>query len=91
MKQSSTPDHLTRKATIRGMVLPAQWDERFEVTGLLVACRDEREVRVENIESFPGLWSLAQKEALFTGIIRKKGGEEFILLESFTPIDKDRK
>ncbi len=85
MKNSSTPEQNPR-ATIRGMVLPAQWNARFEVTGILVACRDERELRVENLECFPALRSLSQQEAIFTGFIHKKDGVESITLESFTPI-----
>lgn len=87
MQYASMPEH-NRKTTIRGMVLPAQWDDRFQVTGVLVACRDEREVRVENMEKFPDLRHCAQQEAVLTGVIRKKDGKEFILLESFRPLEK---
>ncbi|WP_320176167.1 hypothetical protein [Maridesulfovibrio sp.] len=86
MEKSSTSAQSTT-TTIRGMAIPAQWNARFEVTGILVACRDERELRVENFESFPELRSFSQKEAFFTGIIHKKDGMESILLESFTPIE----
>lgn len=81
MKHTSISDHTSRK-TIRGMVVPAQWDDRFKVIGVLVACRDEREIRVENLESFPILRSLEQQEALFTGLIRESEGRESILIES---------
>lgn len=87
MKNLSTPE-INIRATIRGMVLPAQWNDRYEVTGILVACRDERELRVENLECFPALRTLSQKEAVFTGLIQKKDGVESIILESFTPIEK---
>jgi len=46
MKNSSTSEQ-DIMTTVRGMVLPAQWNDRFEVTGILVACRDERELRVD--------------------------------------------
>lgn len=87
MKNSSTSGQNIR-STIRGMVLPAQWNDRFEVTGILVACRDERELRVENLECFPALRTLSQQEAVFTGLIKEKDGVESIILESFTPIVK---
>lgn len=62
--------------------MPANWDDRFQVTGVLVACHDEREFRVENLESFPVLQTLAQQEAIFTGLIREKDGAESIIIES---------
>jgi len=77
----------THKQTIRGMVVPAQWDDRFEVTGILVACHDEREIKIENLENFPNLKELSQKEAIFTGVISKSDNSESILLESYTPIN----
>ena len=86
MEKLSTSAQST-KTTIRGMALPAQWNARFEVTGILVACRDERELRVENLESFPELRAFSQKEAFFTGVINQKDGMESILLESFTLIE----
>lgn len=89
MKQISATEQISRQ-TIRGMVVPAQWDDRFQVTGVLVACRDEREIRVENLDTFPDLKELAQKEALFTGVIQKSGNAESIHLESFTPIQPEQ-
>lgn len=85
MKQ--TQSNNISKQTIRGMVVPAQWDDRFEVTGILVACHDEREVKIENLESFPKLKDMSQKEAFFTGVISKSDNSESILLESYTPIN----
>ncbi len=64
------------------MVVPAQWNKRFQVTGVLVACRDEREVRVENLENFPILRTLEQQEALFTGLVRENEGGESIFIEN---------
>lgn len=89
MKQISATEQTSRE-TIRGMVVPAQWNDRFQVTGVLVACRDEREIRVENLETFPVLKELAQKEALFTGVVQKNGNAESIHLESFTPIQPEQ-
>ncbi|WP_319763728.1 hypothetical protein [Maridesulfovibrio sp.] len=85
MKNTNIPDR-NNLSTIRGTVLPAQWNARFEITGILIACRDEREVRVGNFECFPTLRNFSQQEAIFTGFIENKDGVESILLESFKPI-----
>ena len=73
--------------TIRGMVLPQQWDDSFRVTEVLIACKDEREIRVENFEHLPNLLSLSRAEAVFTGVVQKKEGVESMIVESFAPIE----
>lgn len=73
--------------TIRGMVLPQQWDEQFRVTEVMIACKDEREIHIENLEHLPTLLSLSRTEAVFTGVVRKKRGMESMIVETFTPIE----
>ncbi|KAB1442869.1 hypothetical protein F8A88_00915 [Pseudodesulfovibrio senegalensis] len=75
--------------TVRGTVIPSQWDDRFEVTGVLIACRDERELRVTNLDCFPALKKLTRKEADFTGVVQKNGPVESIVLDNFTPVESD--
>ena len=76
-----------RTETIRGMVLPRQWDDQFRVTEVLIACKDEREIRVENFAHLPSLLSLSRAEAVFTGVIKNQEGVESMIVESFTPIE----
>ena len=86
MKQSS--DTLSRrKETVRGVVVPEQWDDQFRVTEVLIACKGERELLVENLESFPSLLSYARTEALFTGTVRRRGSAESIEIDSVSPVD----
>ncbi|CCH50229.1 hypothetical protein [Pseudodesulfovibrio piezophilus] len=84
----STSTKQSHKGVIRGVIVPEQWDDHFKVTGVHVACPGEREVRIVNLTSFPALKSLAQSEAIFTGIIKKSGLLETIQLESFTLLEK---
>ncbi len=76
-----------RKETIRGVVVPEQWDDQFRVTEVLIACKGEREILVENLDSFPTLLSFTQTEAVFTGTVRQQGATEFIVVESVSLID----
>lgn len=87
MKQNTEAQY-KRKETIRGVVVPAQWDNQFQVTDILIACRGEREVRVGNLASFPILTSLSQTEAIVTGTVEKHDGNETIMVEAFTQIEK---
>lgn len=73
--------------TVRGMVVPQQWDDQFRVTEVLIACKDEREIHVENFKSLPSLLSLSRAEAVFTGVVRKERGVESMIVESFAPVE----
>lgn len=71
---------------IRGMVVPAQWDNEFRVTGVLIACPDEREVRVVNLEAFPMLRLLERTEVELTGTILRDGIAETIHIDRIQPL-----
>jgi len=79
--------HRPHTVTVRGMVVPQQWDDQYRVTEVLIACKDEREILVENFKSLPSLLSLSRNEAMFTGVVRKERGVESMIVESFTPIE----
>jgi len=59
------------------------------VTEVLIACKDEREILVENFESLPSLLSLSRAEAVFTGVVRKECGVESMVVESFAPVENN--
>lgn len=76
------------RETIRGVVVPEQWDEKFHVTQVHIACKGEREIRVANLDHFPILLSLSQTEAVFTGTVTRQGATESIIVESYTTLDE---
>lgn len=81
--------HQNNTVTVMGIVVPRQWDEQFHVTEVLIACKDEREILVENFESLPSLLSLSRAEAVFTGVVRKERGVESMVVESFAPVENN--
>ncbi|BCS87493.1 hypothetical protein [Pseudodesulfovibrio sediminis] len=83
MKQQSE-NISSRTETIRGVVVPEDWDNQFQVKTILIACTGEREIRVENLERFPALLSMSQQEAIITGTIHKCGSVESIVVEHVT-------
>jgi len=87
--QEKEKQHRTNTVTVKGMVVPRQWDEHFRVTEVLIACKDEREILVENFNSLPNLLSLSRAEAVFTGVVRKEHGVESMVVESFTPVENN--
>lgn len=78
------------RETIRGVIIPSGWDEQFRVTGLLIACKGEREIKVVNPDAFPVLLPLARMEAQVSGIVKKEGGRETIHVDSVLPLNKEQ-
>ncbi|MBI9080100.1 MAG: hypothetical protein JEY79_10225 [Pseudodesulfovibrio sp.] len=87
MKKPSTSSS-NRKETVRGVVVPKEWDNKYQVTEVLIACKGEREIRIDNPDKFPTILSLSQKEALVTGTVTKDDSGESIIVESFNVITK---
>ena len=69
------------RETLRGVVVPAQWDSQYRVTGMLIACPGEREVRVGNLEAFPMLHLLERTEVELTGTVQRDGVAETIHID----------
>lgn len=86
MKQQVQHTH-SRKETLRGFVVPEQWDDQFQVTEVLIACNGEREVRVENVDKFPQLLSSTQQAVAVTGMVRQNQRSESILVESYEVLE----
>lgn len=82
-----TNTNRSAKETIRGVVVPSQWDREFQVTGFLIACPDEREVRVGNLESFPMLKLLERSEVELTGTVQMEGLAETIVIDKLRPLN----
>ncbi len=81
--------HQQDTVIVRGTLVPRQWDKQFRVTEVLIACKDEREILVENFKSLPNLLSLSRTEAIFTGVVRKECGVESMVVESFAPVENN--
>ena len=75
------------RETLRGVVVPAQWDNDFQVTDMLIACPEEREVRIGNLESFPMLKQLARNEVELTGVVTSDGAAETIMVDRIQPLE----
>ena len=55
---------------IKGIVVPADWDEDGKVVSLAIATGDEQEYLIENHRQIADLWTLLRQEVTATGSIR---------------------
>ena len=62
--------------TIRGLVIPADWDEKGNVVGVAISTFDENEYLVDRDEESEGLLSIIREEVKVSGIVREERGKK---------------
>ncbi len=65
--------------TIRGLVIPAAWDENGKVTGVHISTYDEKQYFVQNNEYLDELLQLVGQETVITGEVRREGRRNFLI------------
>ena len=58
--------------TIRGIVIPADWDEKGKVVAVAVSTYDEVEYLIENLEKERELKAVIREEVEVSGIVREE-------------------
>lgn len=77
--------------TIRGILLPVDWDEDGHVIALALSGTDEREYRIEVNDKKAELLALLQKEVEVTGLLRERTGNSVIVLTTYRMCKRNRK
>ncbi|MBU2552011.1 MAG: hypothetical protein KKB20_26610 [Proteobacteria bacterium] len=73
-----------KSARVQGLVIPAQWDDKGNVVGVVVAAYDEQEYLVEGAPKADELLCLVQREVEIVGRFRgTRDGRTVIRLENF--------
>jgi len=70
---------------IKGIITPADWDERGNITGLAIATFDEDEYIVEKNKEGEHLYSFMRKEVEVSGIIKEMDGKKLIEIKGYRP------
>jgi 5S rRNA maturation endonuclease (ribonuclease M5) len=84
MKQKSKRrDKLT---SLRGIILPTDWDKDGNVIALGLSGTDEKDYRIEVKAKKPELLGLLQKEVEVTGLLKEEAGTRTILLKRYRQI-----
>jgi len=70
--------------TVRGILLPVDWDEDGHVIALGLSGTDEKEYQIEIRNKKAELLALLQKEVEVTGRLRERSGNSVIVLKNYT-------
>ena len=67
---------------IKGIVIPAAWDQNGKIISLAIATDDEQEYIIETRQIFTKLKSLLREEVVVTGTIRQTEKNKIIEVKS---------
>jgi uncharacterized protein YjhX (UPF0386 family) len=71
-------------ASIKGIVIPAAWDQNGKIISLAIATDDEQEYLIETRQIFTKLKSLLREEVVVTGTIRQTEKNKIIEVKSYS-------
>ena len=69
--------------TIRGIVIPADWDEKGNVVAVAVSTYDEVEYLIENHETEKELKALIREEVEVSGILREEKSRPIMKIKKY--------
>lgn len=72
-----------RKVTVKGIVLPSEWDEKGTIVGLKLFTHDEDEYQVEGNEMLRELLDYLREELLVTGYFQGEQNRKIIQITEF--------
>ena len=72
-----------KPVTIRGIVIPADWDEKGNVVAVAVSTYDEVEYLIENHEKGKELKAFIRKEVEVSGILREENNMLIIKIKEY--------
>jgi hypothetical protein len=71
-------------ASIKGIVIPAAWDQNGKIISLAIATDDEQEYLIETRQIFTKLRSLLREKVVVTGTIRQTEKNKIIEVKSYS-------
>jgi len=77
---------LNKIVTVRGIIIPAAWDEDGRVTALGLSSKDEKHYLLENDSIQEKLHDCLQKEVEICGVLKGEGDQKTLILKGFRPI-----
>lgn len=75
-----------RLVTLRGVVIPVEWDEQGKIVGIAISTHDEDEYRIQDDELGNRLRGLINEEVEVSGRTRKRKNRKIIIVETYKKI-----
>lgn len=72
-----------QQTTVRGLILPVDWDEKGNVTRVAIMAAKEEEYLVEENAGWGRLLDLIQREVEVRGVMREEASQKIIMVEDY--------
>jgi 5S rRNA maturation endonuclease (ribonuclease M5) len=72
--------------TVRGVVIPVDWDESGNAISVAISSHDENEYHVNKDEKGKQLLGLTQEEVEVSGVVREKEDKRLISVKEYSVI-----
>ncbi len=79
-------DLTNQEISIRGILVPVEWDQKGNVTRVGLMTEDEEEYLLDEDRNSVGLFSLVRRQVQVRGRSRQEGGRKIILVETCAQI-----
>jgi len=74
--------------TLRGVIIPADWDEHGNVIATAIATDDEGEYVISGQQTTEKYLALLRKEVEVRGWVRGEGGRKIITIETYKKVSR---
>jgi len=79
-------DLTNQDISIRGILVPVEWDQKGNVTRVGLMTENEEEYFLDEGRNSVGLFSLVRRQVQVRGRARQEGGRRIILVETYAQI-----
>jgi hypothetical protein len=79
-----------RLVTLRGIIIPADWDDKGNVIATAIATDDEDEYLISGQKTTENYLDLLCKEVEVTGWFTKKGDKKILSIETYKKVSRYR-
>lgn len=78
-------DSVKKRITIRGLVVPVEWDEDGSVCGIALSTFDEQEYFISSQDRGKELLAFIRKEVEVRGLLNRMKNRQALIVEEFLP------
>ena len=71
-------------STVRGIIIPIDWDEKGNTVAVAISSRDEDEYYIDKDEKGEPLLPFIQEEVEVSGIVRENGNKKIITVKEYS-------
>jgi len=81
------PSEAEDEKKIRGLVIPAGWDEKGRVTAIAISTHDEKEYLIDGEGKGADLFAFIREEVALHGVVRRQNRRKVFVVSSYETLE----